>query len=140
MENRFRVHEGVNSDITKAKIGQDVYDFVSALNILDLVGERHDIYEKILTATRHFGRIAIGHYDIVIGTREQNNLSNYAIKLGYGLEDLQVVIDEGHSRNASWFSKDSTLFRLYKRDIPQRASGKELSEIGDVLKLFASLR
>lgn len=140
IESSVKVLEENNSDLAYATLGRERYDAIFALNILDLVGENRDVYIKILHAIKDKGKIAIGHFDIGIGTREQNNLSLHAESLKYGIEDQKIIVDEGHSKTDRWYSSDSTLFKIYKKDIPQSAQGKELSNLADILKLFASLK
>ncbi|MFH2062621.1 MAG: hypothetical protein ABIJ46_00495 [bacterium] len=140
LKTSVRLFEEENRDVITVALEHDAYDIIFAINILDLVGEKKDVYLKMLLAIKDKGKIAIGHFDTGIGSREQNNLDVYAQGLGYGLEDLQIIVDEGHQKTDQWYSDDSTLFRVFKENIPERARGKELSSVADVIRFLAGLK
>ncbi len=130
--------ENGESDALTTQLDSDSYDIIVALNVMDLLGESTDMYAKILRAVKHGGKIAIGHFDHGIGTREQLILGRQSEQLGYGAEDLEVVIDEGHKKDHKWYSDDSSLFTIYKENVPDFARGKSMKNLTDILNVFAS--
>ena len=141
MLEKMTILEPPESDIVKASFLADRYDLVVCLSVLDLVGESEAVYYKILATTKHKGRIAIGHHENGIGYKEIGKLDRTSQIRGYVLEDLRLVVDEGHTRTSPYYNRESTLFRLHKREIPPSAQGQfvDAKNPAGVLRFLSSL-